>query len=313
MELLEAILPFFSAGIAGAVFARFTGINMSMCMVAIYLYMGGRPAEVLAAMLVFNTFSFFTVYTQKQPMNLKSLHFFHGIRIVLPILVTVALAAINPFFGIAFFIAVFLAEVFARIYMNTPAKARPTQQDIIKMCVIASVLVIVGVAVVAVIPPMFYYIVPGVVVIAYAALMWFAGDRRKWQSQWDKILYATTFVTGLTGIDATDWLVPMKRAQDTMLSRFYPVVINTASIVGMIVVYIMYQEFSIGSLFALIGASMVIRLFGIEEHSSRGKFSYLAMGLAVLAALVFMIIQPQPSGLPVIPVTETSGSFLTNW
>lgn len=313
MELLEAILPFFSAGIAGAAFARFTGINMSMCMVAIYLYMGGKPAEVLAAMLVFNTFSFFTVYTQKKPVKLSTLHFFHGIRIILPIIVTVVLAALNPFLGIAFFIAVFLAEVFASIYAETPAKVRPERAVLIKLCVIAAVLAALGVIVTSVIPMQFYYIVPAVVVLAYVVLMWFSGDRRKWQSQWDRILYATTFFTGLTGIDATDWLVPMQRAKETVLSRFYPVVVNAASIVGMIVVYLVYQEFSIGSLFALIGASMVIRLFGVNEHSTRGNFSYLAMGLAVLAALVFMIMQPQPTGLPVIPVTESNGSFLTNW
>ena len=313
MELLEAILPFFSAGIAGAAFARFTGVNMSMCMLAIYLYMGARPGEALAAMLVFNTFSYFTVYTQKKPMNFKSLRFFHGIRIAFPILVTVALAAINPFFGIAFFIAVFLVEIFAQFYQELPAKGRPTKETIIKMCVIASVLVALGVVVTLVIPPQFYYILAGVVVIAYVVLLWFAGDRRKWQNQWDGILYGSTFFTGLVGIDATDWLVPMQRAKESVLSRLYPVVINVASIVGMIVVYIVYQEFSIGSLFALIGASMVIRLFGLNEHSSRGKFSYLALGLALLGALVFMIIQPQPTHLPVIPVTESNGFFFGNW
>lgn len=307
MELLTAILPFLSAGIAGAVFARFSGVNMSMCMLFIFLYMGATPMETVSALLLFNTFSYFTVYSQNHPMNLKNLTFFPGFKIVVPVLMTVALAALHPFLGVVFFIMVFLAEIFARFYETSDKKNRPSKQKLVQMGAVAAVLMAIGIIVVPFIPEMYYYILAGVVVLAYAVLMWLAGDRKKWTAQWDSILYGTAFFTGLTGIDPTDWIVPMHRNTQSALSRFYPVVLNGAMIAGLLVSFALYRIFSLGALFSLIGAAMVIRLLGAQEHSSKGSFSYLAMGLAALAALVFMIIQPQPTGLPVIPVTESNG------
>lgn len=307
MDLLAAILPFFTAGVVGAAFARFSGVNISMCMLFIFLYMGAKPVEAVATLLLFNTFSYFTTYSQNHIMNLKTLRLFPGAKIAIPILLTVALAALHPFLGVVFFIIVFLLEIFACFYAEADAKTRPAKQSIVQMSLVAAVLIVIGVIVVSFIPEDYYYILAGVVVLGYAALMWAAGDRRKWDSQWDKILYGTTFFTGLTGIDPTDWVVPMHRNVQTALSRFYPVVINSATIIGLLFSFAVYRIFSLGALFSLIGAAVVIRLFGLHEHSTKGKFSYLAMGLAVLAALVFMIIQPQPVGFPAIPVSEGNG------
>lgn len=307
MDLLSAILPFFTAGVVGAAFARFSGVNLSMCMLFIFLYMGGTPGEVVSALLLFNTFTYFTSYSQNHDMNLKSLKLFSGAKITIPILITVALAALSPFLGVVFFVIVFLLEIFARFYSEADKKTRPTKQQLIQMVIIAAVLVAMGLLILPFIPVQFYYVLAGIAVIAYAALMWATGNRRKWDNVWDKILYATTFVTGLTGIDPTDWVVPMHRNTQTALSRFYPIVINGAMIIGLFVAFGVFRVFSLGALFSLIGAAMVIRLFGLTEHSSKGTFSYLAMGLAVLAALVFMIIQPQPTGFPIIPVSDNNG------
>ena len=52
-----------------------------------------------------------------------------------------------------------------------------------------------------------------------------------------------------------------------------------------------------------------IRLFGLYEHKEKGSFSYLTLGIAVLAALVFMIIQPVPTGFPVVPMADQTGFF----
>ena len=103
MEMLSAIAPFFVAGLMGTVFARFTGINMSMCVLLMFLYMGAKPVECIAAMLMFNVFTYFTVYSQLHVMKIKSFTFFPGVRLAIPILITIALAALNPFIGIVFF------------------------------------------------------------------------------------------------------------------------------------------------------------------------------------------------------------------
>lgn len=36
MEMLSAIAPFFVAGLMGTIFARFTGMNMSMCVLLLF-------------------------------------------------------------------------------------------------------------------------------------------------------------------------------------------------------------------------------------------------------------------------------------
>lgn len=304
MEILIGVLPFLGAGFLGAVFSRFTGMNMSMCLLLIFLYMGAKPGELIIAMLLFNVFTYFTVYSQEHRMNMKTFAIFSGAKFLFPVFLTVIIAAISPFFGILFFVAVFLLEIFIKIYREMPKKVRPTKEKLILMCAIAGVLVILGTGAVELIPSDYYYILAGVVILAYAGLMWIAGDRKKWTSSWDMILYATTFVAGLTGIDATDWLTAMRRNDESVLSRCYPIVINTAMVLGLIVAYLLFRYFSLGALFATIGGAVGIRFFGIDPHSTRGKFSYLTIGIAVLTALVFMIVQPQPTGFPVLPMAD---------
>jgi hypothetical protein len=160
MEMLSAIAPFFVAGLMGTVFARFTGINMSMCVLLMFLYMGAKPVECIAAMLMFNVFTYFTVYSQLHVMKIKSFTFFPGVRLAIPILITIALAALNPFIGIVFFVFTFLMEIFAKIYKEMDAKSRPTKGKIGQMVVIAAILVTIGAAIVQFIPENYYYIVP---------------------------------------------------------------------------------------------------------------------------------------------------------
>ena len=69
MEMLSAIAPFFVAGLMGTIFARFTGMNMSMCVLLLFLYMGAKPVEAISAMLMFNVFTYFTVYSQLHVMR----------------------------------------------------------------------------------------------------------------------------------------------------------------------------------------------------------------------------------------------------
>lgn len=309
MELLWAIAPFFMAGFLGTVFARFTGLSMSMCVALMFLYMGATPVECMAALLMFNVFTYFTVYSSLHVMKLKSFTFFPGWKLVIPVLVTLALAALSPFAGIWFFIFVFLMEIFAKIYKDMDKAHRPAKGKIVQMVIIAAVLMSIGVALVQLVPQNYYYIVAGVVILIYTAVMWVSGNRRKGVSLWDKWLYFTAFLTGFSGIEAIDWNVAMHRNQESVLSRCYPIVLNGAMILALIVSFVLYRYFSLGALFATIGSAFGIRLFGLFNHNEKAAFSYLTMFVAVLAALVFMIIQPQPTGFPVIPMAENTGIF----
>ncbi len=80
-------------------------------------------------------------------------------------------------------------------------------------------------------------------------------------------------------------------------------------VIGLIVSYFLYQYFSLWSLFTSIGASIGIRLFGLYEHSTRSHFSYLALGLTVLTVLIFMLVQPVPSGFPEVPLGVGDDAF----
>lgn len=309
MEMLSAIAPFFVAGLMGTIFARFTGMNMSMCVLLLFLYMGAKPVESIAAMLMFNVFTYFTVYSQLHVMKIHDFTFFPGVRLAIPILITVGLAALNPFIGIAFFVFVFLVEIFAKIYKEMSPKSRPSKWQIVQMVIVAGVLVTIGAAVVPFIPENYYYIVGGAAILLYAIIMWRMGDRRKGTSWWDKWLYASAFITGLSGIDGTDWLTAMRRNPESALSKCFPIVINGAMIIGLVASYAMYRYFSLGALFATIGSAVGIRLFGLYAHTEKGSFSYLTLGMAVLTALVFMIVQPVPHGFPVVPMADQAGFF----
>ena len=309
MEMLSAIAPFFVAGLMGTIFARFTGMNMSMCVLLLFLYMGAKPVEAISAMLMFNVFTYFTVYSQLHVMRIKSFAFFPGVRLAIPILITVGVAALNPFVGIAFFILVFLLEIFAKIYREMNPKSRPSKWQIVQMVIPAGVLVTIGAAAVQFIPENYYYIVGGVAILLYAAIMWRMGDRRKGTAWWDKWLYLSAFITGLSGIDGTDWLTAMRRNPESVLSNCFPIVINGAMLIALVASYAMYRYFSIGALFATIGTAVGIRLFGLYEHSGKGSFSYLTLGVAVLTALVFMIVQPVPHGFPIVPMADETGFF----
>ncbi|MGE1062341.1 hypothetical protein NXG27_06895 [Megasphaera paucivorans] len=302
MDLLFAILPFFNAGLVGSITARITGINMSMCVLMVILYMGATPVEAIVVMLTFNTYTYFTIYSQEHRISFKNFTFFPGIRIVIPILLTIAGIAIQPFMGITFFVAIFLLEIFAMIYKQMEPKIRPSIRELLIMCGIASILVVIGLTLVQFIPKEWYFAFDGIVIIGVAYFMWAVGDRNAMQSIWDKLLYGAAFITGITGIDASDWLGAMHRNNRSVLCRCYPIVINTAQVAALLVSFVLYRYFSLGSLFTTIGAAIGVRLFGVYVPSDKGKFSYLALGLTVLAVLIFMLTQPVPSGFPELPL-----------
>lgn len=177
MESLFAVLPFFNAGLAGAVFARFTGVNMSAAVLLILLYMGAKPVEAVSAMLMFNAFTYFTIYTQRHVMGIKDFVIFPGFKIMIPVLITIAAAVFSPFFGIVFFVAVFLAEIFAKMYQSMDVKDKPATASLAKMCGIAAVLALGGVALVRFMPEDGYYIFVGLVILGTAVLAWQGGDR----------------------------------------------------------------------------------------------------------------------------------------
>ena len=303
MDNILSLLPFFDVGVIAAVIARFTGINLSMMVLMALLYIGGTPLETVMTMLVFNAFTYFTVYTQRHILGIKDLTFFPGVKMLIPVIITLALATFNPFLGIMLFIAFFLAETFAKMYHTMDLKSRPSRNEIIKMSIISSVLMVLGVALIRWFPADYYYILAGVLILCFAFLMLLSGDRRRFTGIWDGILYISAFVTGISGIIADDWFFSMRRQTESALAKAYPIVMYSSMIVALIAGYAMYQYFSVGSLFVTIGAALTIRFFGVYNYGLHGKFSYLALGATVLAVLVFWLIQPVPTGLP-----EVSGA-----
>ena len=298
LEMLWSILPFFNAGLVASVFARFTGMNMSMCTVLTLLYLGATPIEAVVAMLLFNVFTFFTIYSQQHLMRPKDFRFFPGIKIVIPVLLMIAITAVSPFLGIVFFVAVFLMEIFAKLYGDMSKKNRPSRNELVTMCAIGTVSLAVGLVLLQFIPKEWYFAFDGFIILLYCLLVWRSNDRNAFSNSWDRILYGTTFFTGLTGLDGSDWLGAMRRNKESLLSRCYPIVINTSMIFGLIITYFFYHYFSLGALFTSIGAALGIRFFGLYTHGTRGKFSYLALGITVLTVLIFMLIQPDPTGFP---------------
>ena len=86
MDIFSVILPFLMYGLMSAVFARFTGINMSMYLLMIFLYMGAKPGETIVAMLLFNTFTYFTVLglaelLGKEPEELATATYDNAVRL----------------------------------------------------------------------------------------------------------------------------------------------------------------------------------------------------------------------------------------
>ena len=139
--------------------------------------MGATPVEAVVVMLTFNTYTYFTIYSQEHRISFKNFTFFPGIRIVIPILLTIAGIAIQPFMGITFFVAIFLLEIFAMIYKQMEPKIRPSIRELLIMCGIASILVVIGLTLVQFIPKEWYFAFDGIVIIGVAYFMWAVGDR----------------------------------------------------------------------------------------------------------------------------------------
>ena len=119
-------------------------MNLSMTVLFALLYIGATPVEAVMSMLVFNPFTYFTVYTQQHILGIKDLTFFPGAKMLIPVIVTLALATFNPFVGIIIFIALFLAESFAKVYKAMDVKKRPSARHIVFMTFGASALMIIG-------------------------------------------------------------------------------------------------------------------------------------------------------------------------
>ena len=66
------------------------------------------------------------------------------------------------------------------------------------------------------------------------------------------------------------------------------------------VVFGLYNIFSIPSLITAIGAAIGIRLFGLYEFPRHGSFSYLAIGFAVAAVVCLYLVSPTPVGFDYI-------------
>ena len=211
LDNIWTLLPYFDAGIVAAVVARFTGMNLSMTVLFALLYIGATPVEAVMSMLVFNPFTYFTVYTQQHILGIKDLTFFPGAKMLIPVIVTLALATFNPFVGIIIFIALFLAESFAKVYKAMDVKKRPSARHIVFMTFGASALMIIGLLLVQWFPEKYYYILAGAASLVFVIVMAASSNRRAYTGMWDYLMYGSAFISGLTGIIADDWFGAMKR------------------------------------------------------------------------------------------------------
>ena len=75
-----------------------------------------------------------------------------------------------------------------------------------------------------------------------------------------------------------------------------PMITVVGGYAGLMVVFGLYNIFSIPSLITAIGAAVGIRLFGLYEFPRNGSFSYLAIGFAVAAVVCLYLVSPTPIG-----------------
>lgn len=122
-------------------------------------------------MLTFAVYNGFTSETQDFRLNIKKdLVLFKGWRVVIPLLISFALAFVMPPAAIAFFIFCFIAELAMSMYNRLPADQKPALGGVVLSVVTAAVWCLVGVFAVRFLPANFYFILVGLAVLGLTGL-----------------------------------------------------------------------------------------------------------------------------------------------
>lgn len=298
MEIVLALLPYLGAGFIAAVISRFTGVALSFIVVPTLLYWGATPTELVSFMLTFAVYNGFTSETQDFRLNIKDLVLFKGWRVVIPLLISFALAFVMPPAAIAFFIFCFIAELAMSMYNRLPADQKPALGGVVLSVVTAAVWCLVGVFAVRFLPANFYFILVGLAILGLTGFAWYASVHRDafcgtWNAIWNFLL----LFLGLFGLDISLYSKALRRSftskQDVMILVIYFV----AAFVGVLALFASDFLFSMEALVAAVGAAIGMRLFGMYEFSARGSFSYAAIAVTILAVVSLYLVSPVPHGL----------------
>ncbi|MBS4914180.1 MAG: hypothetical protein KHZ77_08535 [Veillonella sp.] len=301
MDILLASLPYFGLGFIVAVLARFTGVAMSFLLVPTLLYWGATPLEVVAFMLTFVVYNNFTLETQDMRLEMKNLAFFRGWRIALPLVVALILAFVAPPLSVAFFIICFIMELGANVYRKIEPRHRPTMGQLGLITIISLLWCVVGVAILPWIPANYFYGVVGLVMLVITAFTWYAGKNRDaFRTSWAQVWGFMTIFLGAFGLEFSTYIKGLRRNRGTSFDTLLPLVTVIAALGGALMVFAMYNMFSMPSLIAAVGAALGTRAFGVYEYSKQGTFSYAAMAMAILAAVCLLLVAPVPTGLDLI-------------
>ena len=301
MDILLASLPYFGLGFIVAVLARFTGVAMSFLLVPTLLYWGATPLEVVAFMLTFVVYNNFTLETQDMRLEMKNLAFFRGWRIALPLVVALILAFVAPPLSVAFFIICCIMELGANVYRKIEPRHRPTMGQLGLITIISLLWCVVGVAILPWIPANYFYGVVGLVMLVITAFTWYAGKNRDaFRTSWAQVWGFMTIFLGAFGLEFSTYIKGLRRNRGTSFDTLLPLVTVIAALGGALMVFAMYNMFSMPSLIAAVGAALGTRAFGVYEYSKQGTFSYAAMAMAILAAVCLLLVAPVPTGLDLI-------------
>nr|WP_251444159.1 hypothetical protein [Veillonella intestinalis] len=298
MDIIVALLPFFTAGLVAALISRFTGIALSFVMAPTLLYWGAKPLELVAFMLTFAVYNGFTSETQDFRLNIKNLVLFKGWRIAIPIVGSLVLAFIAPPVSIAFFILCFIAELAMNMYQRLPQGERPVLSQVLVSTVIATIWCLVGVFAVAYIPEAYYFILVGLAMLGLTGFAWYAAKHRDaFRGTWTQIWNFLTLFLGLFGLDSSFYACALNRNFTSKQDVMIPVITFVAAFIGIMAIFATEFIFSMPALVAAVGAAIGMRFAGMYEFSRRGTFSYTAIAVTILAVVSLFLVSPTPVGL----------------
>ncbi len=298
MNFFLVLLPFLGIGFTCALLSRFTGVAVSMLVVPSILYMGATPIEAIAFMMAFALYHNFTVVTQETRLSFKELYLFKGWKLAIPLLITALAAFVDPFLGVAVFVAFFIAELIMFTYHMIPQNERPETAKLVIYFATAAVWCLLGLLIFQFIPAAYFLYVVGVAILGLTAFAWqMSRDRNALKSVWSNVWGGLHIFLGALGLEISSYAEALRRQRgDSKLERFTILATIVAAFVGVVYVFVMYQQISLPALFGAVGSTIAVRAFGLHEYAKNGSFSYTAIGMAILAVICLFLVLPAPVG-----------------
>ena len=301
LEFLTLLVPFLLLGFVAAGISRLSGVALSMIIVPTLLIWGATPLDVVAFMLLFVVYNNFTAETQDVRLDYKDLVLFPKWRLLIPLVLTVIGIFINPALGIAIFMACFVLELLATVFKRIPEKERPQIHRVIVLAILSIIVTSIGAYVGPRISGEYYFGLVGLAILAVTAFAWYAGrHRHAFRGIWEFIWVDMGLLLGLFGIESSNYPAGLTRDYKSPMDRMLPMLTVVGGFAGLMIVFGVYNMFSIPSFITAIGAALGTRMFGLYEFPRRGTFSYLAIGFAIAAVICLYLVSPVPTGFDAI-------------